>query len=310
MSAESNLRHAALLLAYGAPESLDDVEPYLNDVRGGRTTSPALVQELRQRYDRIGGRSPLLDRTRAQAAALSRALGDRAPVYVGMRHWHPYIRETLARIRGDGYQRVVAVPLAPHYSRLSIGAYEQALEEGRGALDVALVRHWHDHPTFLDAVAQRVRSTLERFEPSLREDIPLLFTAHSLPERIVAEGDPYPAQLQVSVAGVLARLGRTSRRSWFAYQSAGRTPEPWLGPDAGAVLEQLAAQLEHQVVLCPIGFVSDHLEVLYDVDVEYQALARSRGLRLERTESLNASPLLVEALADLVRGAARDRGWV
>jgi len=309
LSADSRGRHAVLLLAYGAPESLDEVEPYLNDVRGGRATSPALVHELRQRYARIGGRSPLLERTREQAAALSRSLGDGAPVYVGMRHWHPYIRETLARIRGDGYARTVAIALAPHYSRLSLGAYELALEESREAIDVALVRQWHDHPGFLDAVAERVRSALERFDPSLREGIPLLFTAHSLPERIVADGDPYPAQLQCSVAGVLARLGRTSQRAWFAYQSAGRTAEPWLGPDAAAVMEQLAAQQERHLVLCPIGFVSDHLEVLYDVDVEYQTLARRLGIRLERTDSLNASPLLVEALADLVRTTARTRGW-
>ena len=307
MSAEPGSRYAVLLLAYGAPESLDEVEPYLRDVRGGRPTPLAVVEEVRRRYAAIGGHSPLLERTRGQAAALAPCLGDGTPVYVGMRHWRPYIRDVLAEIRADGFDRVIALALAPHYSRLSIGAYERALDESRGSLEVAMVRQWHDHPRFLDAVAERVRAALERFDPGERDLVPLLFTAHSLPERINAEGDPYVAQLEASVAGVLPRLGRISAR--FAFQSAGRTPEPWLGPDAAQVLEELATQGAPGVLLCPIGFVSDHLEVLYDVDVEYRALARSRGMRLERTESLNASPLLIEALADLVRVTAEKRGW-
>jgi ferrochelatase len=249
----------------------------------------------------------LLERTREQAAALARCLGEGTPVYVGMRHWRPYIRDVLAEIHADGFGRVVALALAPHYSRLSIGAYERALDESRGPLEVAMVRQWHDHPRFLDAVAERVRAALERFDPGERDLVPLLFTAHSLPERITAEGDPYVAQLEASVAGVLPRLGRTSAR--FAFQSAGRTPEPWLGPDAAQVLEEFVTRGARSVLLCPIGFVSDHLEVLYDVDVEYQAMARGRGMRLERTESLNASPLLIEALADLVRTSAHSRGW-
>ncbi len=308
MSADSPLRYAVLLVAYGAPQSLDEVAPYLQDVRGGRPTPPEVVEEVRRRYTRIGGRSPLLDRTREQAATLHSWLGNDTPVYAGMRHWHPYIRDVLAAIREDGFKRVVAIPLAPHYSRMSIGAYERALEEGRGPLEVAMVREWYDHPRFLDAVTERVRAALDRLDPSIRAEVPLLFTAHSLPQRILAEGDPYSAQLEASVAGVLARLGRRDR-SRFAFQSAGRTPEPWLGPDAAVVLEELAGLGERQVVLCPIGFTSDHLEVLYDVDVEYQELARRLGIRLERTESLNASPLLIEALADLVRATAGSRGW-
>lgn len=308
MSADSPLRYAVLLVAYGAPQTLDEVAPYLQDVRGGRPTPPAVVEEVRRRYTRIGGRSPLLDRTREQAAGLQGFLGNGTPVYVGMRHWHPYIRDVLAAIGEDGFKRVVAIPLAPHYSRMSIGAYERALEEGRGPLEIAMVREWYDHPRFLDAVAERVCAALDRFDPSIRSEVELLFTAHSLPQRILAEGDPYSVQLEASVAGVLTRLGRRDRGR-FAFQSAGRTPEPWLGPDATVVLEELAGLGERQVVLCPIGFTSDHLEVLYDVDVEYQELAGRLGIRLERTESLNASPLLIEALADLVRATAGGRGW-
>jgi ferrochelatase len=309
LSAERNGRPAVLLVAYGAPQSLDEVGPYLSDVRGGRPTPPGIVEELRRRYARIGGRSPLLERTREQAAGLRERLGEGTSVFVGMRHWHPYIREVLAEIRATGCDRVVAIALAPHYSRMSIGAYERALEESRGPLEVALVREWYDHPRFLDAVTERVRAALLRFDASIRDEVPLLFTAHSLPQRILAEGDPYPSQLEASMAGVLARLGRGSERAQFAFQSAGRTAEPWLGPEAGQVLAELAERGERNLVLCPIGFVSDHLEVLYDVDVEYQALAASRGMRLERTESLNASPLLLDALEDLVRSTARQRGW-
>lgn len=296
-------------MAYGAPRSLDQVDPYLRDVRGGRPTPPAVVEEMRRRYARIGGRSPLLDRTLEQAGALKRCLGNGTPVYVGMRHWHPYIRNVLAEIHADGFERVVAIALAPHYSHLSIGAYQRALEESRGTLEVAMVRQWYDHPLFLDAVAERVRAALDRFEPAERHGVPLVFTAHSLPQRILAEGDPYVAQLEASVAAVLERPGLGSHRGRFAFQSAGRTPEPWLGPDASAVLEELAAAGERRVLLCPIGFVSDHLEVLYDVDVEYRELAVRLGLHLERSESLNAAPLLIEALADLVRTRARERGW-
>jgi len=298
-----------LLVAYGAPERLEDVEPYLRDVRGGRPTPVEVVEELRGRYARIGGRSPLLERSMEQAGALARLLGNNAPVYVGMRHWHPYIRDVLARIARDGFSRVVAIPLAPHYSRLSIGAYQEALEQGRGPLEVATVRQWYDHPRFLDAVTDRVRDALARFEPRDRDRVFLLFTAHSLPRRILQDGDPYCSQLEASVRGVLDRLGRNGERARIAYQSAGRTPEPWLEPDAGAVLEELAAAGEHQVLLCPIGFVSDHIEVLYDVDIAYQELARSRALRLERPASLNASPPMIEALAGLARSTAASRGW-
>lgn len=297
-----------LLVAYGAPLSLDDVEPYLLDVRGGRPTPPRLVAELRERYAAIGGRSPLLDRTREQADVLQQALGDHRRVYIGMRHWHPYIKDALAQIAADGVGRVVAVPLAPHFSRMSVGAYERKIEEGRGSVEVAMVREWYDHPRFLDAVAERVEASLARF--SRPDDVALLFTAHSLPQRILANGDPYPEQLAASMKGVLSRLnGRRRRGDRFAYQSAGRSQEPWLGPDAAEVLRELAASGVRNIVICPIGFVADHLEVLYDVDIEYRALARELDVRLERTESLNASPTLIAALADLVSRSAAERGW-
>jgi len=296
---------AVLLLAYGGPGSLDDVEPYLQDVRGGRPTAPELVAEIKGRYARIGGRSPILERTEAQAQALGRALGPAWPVYVGMRHWHPFIAETVERMVACGQRRVVAIVLAPHYSALSVGAYEKKLlDAARGRLELALVRSWGDHPKFLEAVAERVRQALQRFPAP--GAVQVLFTAHSLPERILAAGDPYADELQASAAQVARLAGVGEWR--FAYQSAGATPEPWLGPEAGAVMTELAATRKNFLVV-PIGFVSDHVEVLYDVDVAYRGLAERLGVRLERTDSLNDDPLLVAALADLARRTAAERGW-
>jgi len=296
---------AVLLMAYGGPGSLDDVEPYLQDVRGGRPTAPELVAEIKGRYARIGGRSPILERTEAQAQALGRALGPAWPVYVGMRHWHPFIAETVERMVACGQRRVVAIVLAPHYSALSVGAYEKKLlDAARGRLELALVRSWWDHPKFLEAVAERVRQALQRFPAP--GAVQVLFTAHSLPERILAAGDPYADELQASAAQVARLAGVGEWR--FAYQSAGATPEPWLGPEAGAVMTELAATRKNFLIV-PIGFVSDHVEVLYDVDVAYRGLAERLGVRLERTDSLNDDPLLVAALADLARRTAAERGW-
>jgi ferrochelatase len=292
-----------LLLAYGAPRSLDEVERYLLDVRGGRPTPPDVVKDLVARYAAIGGTSPLLERTREQAVALATALGGRTPVYVGMRHWHPYIKDVLAEASAQGVRRAVVIALAPHFSRMSTGAYQKKVEDARGSIEVTFVSEWHNHPRFLDAVAGRVRKGLAQFPAEA-----IVFTAHSLPERILADGDPYTAQLRASVEGVMARVGE--REHVFAFQSAGRTGERWLGPDAGEVLDDLAARGRTQVLLCPIGFVADHLEVLYDIDIDLANRAKRLGVRLERAPSLNASPLLIEALVHLVQAAARKRGWV
>jgi len=297
---------AVLVMAYGGPGNLDEVEPYLMDVRGGRPTKPQLVEEIRARYARIGGRSPILELTRAQAAGIARALGDRFTVHVGMRHWHPYIQDAVGEIARAGQNRVVGVAMAPHYSNMSVGAYEKKLlQAADGRLDVALVRTWWKQPQFLDAVANRVVQALQRFpRPS---KVQVVFTAHSLPERILASADPYADELKASAAEV----GRRARvNDWrFAYQSAGATAEPWLGPDVEDVLPELAKAGHDAVLLVPIGFVCDHVEILYDIDVECQAVARRLGIQLERTESLNDDPGLVAAVADAVRSAAAERGW-
>ena len=299
-------RIAVLLMAYGGPANLDEVGPYLRDVRGGRPTAPEFVEEIRQRYARIGGRSPIRELTEAQAAGVRRALDERFAVYVGMRHWHPYIRDVVEDIVAHGHRRLVGLVLAPHYSAMSVGAYEkQLVEAAAGRLEPALVRSWGDHPKFLDAVTGRVARALQGFPTP--GAVQVLFTAHSLPERILATGDPYPDELRASAAAVAKRVGLASWR--LAFQSAGATPEPWLGPEAGAVMTELASQGHRAFLIVPIGFVCDHVEVLYDVDVVYRELAGRLGVRLERTTSLNDDPLLVGALAEIARNTATGRGW-
>ena len=298
---------AVLVMAYGGPGNIDEVEPYLLDVRGGRPTPAPLVDEIRMRYARIGGRSPILELTRAQAAGVAKALGARYRVFVGMRHWHPYIKEAVEDIKRAGLRRVVGVVMAPHYSSMSVGAYEKKLlEAAAGGLETGLVRSWWDNRHFLDAVADRVTQARQRFpEPA---DAQVIFTAHSLPQRILAAGDPYPDELRASAEAVARRLKLTDWR--FAYQSAGATSEPWLGPDAEDVITELGRAGHKSILLVPIGFVCDHVEILYDIDVEYQALAKRLAIQLERTASLNDDPGLIAAVADVARGAAGERGWL
>ena len=288
---------AVLLMALGGPDSLDAVEPYLLDLRGGRPTSPELVGEIRERYAATGGRSPVLDITRD----LGRRLEAARPVnvFVGLRHWRPRIADAWAEVVAAGPERVVAICMAPQYSAMTVGKYweklDQAIAEVGGAgIPVHRVRSWATHPGLVGAFAAAVAAALAGWEP----DTPVLFTAHSLPERIVAEGDPYPAEVAATVEAVTARLGLPVTR--FAYQSQGRSPEPWLGPEVDAVFEELAAEGHRRVVVAPIGFVSDHVETTYDIDIEFVAAAAKLGMELRRTPMLNAGDALVATLATLV----------
>jgi ferrochelatase len=276
-------------MAYGSPSTADDIRPYFEDIRGGRPVSDEAVAELAERYQRIGGRSPLDEVTEAQRAALERELG--IPVFVGMKHWRPRIAEAVERALESGATRIVGVVLAPHYSRLSVGEYRERLEaalEGRDAV-LVLVESWHDDSAFMDVVADRVRGT----------DAWVLFTAHSLPERILARGDPYRDQLLETSRLVAERAGLGERWS-FAFQSASATGEPWLGPDILEELERLAGEGHGKVLVAPVGFVSDHLEILWDLDIAARDKARELGLELERTDSLNDDPRFIRALAGLV----------
>jgi len=298
-------------MAYGGPDRLEDVEPYILDVRNHRPTSASLIEEMKHRYARIGGRSPLLERTTAQASALGRALRDAGldvPVYVGMRHWHPYIRETLARMQADGVTGAVGVVMAPHYSRMSIGAYERNVRDAGSSIDLRMIESWHLLPEFLDAVHDRVMAALRRFADAERDRVPVIFTAHSLPERILAGGDPYPAELAATFAELRGRLGERDCR--FAYQSAAMTPEAWLGPDAGTVMEALAAEGHRSILIAPIGFTSDHVEILFDIDIEYRALADRLDIRLERIDMVNDDAGMMRGLARTVESRMRNAGWL
>ncbi len=301
-------------MAYGGPNSLDEVEPYLLDVRGHRPTPAHIVEEIRSRYARIGGRSPILEKTKAQAGALQHALagnGGRFFTTIGMRHWQPRIAEALAAFGEQEIDRVVGLVMAPHYSRMSIDLYFSKVDEHRGRLDVAPIREWHLLPGLLDALADRIRTALQLFPVEQRASVPLLFTAHSLPQRILQSHDPYPAQLAETVRAVVERLEEGQRREHrFAYQSAGRTGEPWLGPDAEAAVDALAAQGHRAVLVVPIGFTCEHVEVLYDVDIELREHARGLGIRLERIEMVNDHPAMIGGLAEMVSETARGRGWL
>ena len=300
-----------LVMAYGGPENLDEVEPYLMDVRGYRATAPEIVQEVRERYREIGGRSPILQWTQAQARALEAVLNQEAPgfkAFVGMKHWHPFLQDTLTEMRAQGIDKTVGLVMAPHYSRMSIQAYFNKLEEANSGMKIARIYDWHLLPEYLDALAGRVEAALERFSESVRAEVPVIFTAHSLPERILEWGDPYPRQLLATTDALIDRLGPHPFE--FAYQSAAISTEPWLGPDASEVIERYAAEGRRHLLICPIGFVCEHVEILYDIDIVYQKLAQKLGVQLERIEMLNDSPEMIRGLAGLVRQTAEEAGWL
>ena len=285
---------AVVLMAYGSPSSAEDVRAYLEDVRGGRPVSDEAVAELAERYRRIGGRSPLDEVTEAQRAALERELG--VPVFVGMKHWRPRIAEAVEAALARGASRVIGLVLAPHYSRLSVGEYRERLEDAlAGRAELVLFESWHDEPAFVEVLAERVRDA----------DAWVVFTAHSLPERILAEGDPYREQLLETSRLVAERAGL--ERWSLAFQSASATGEPWLGPDVLDELERLADEGVDKVLVAPVGFVSDHLEILWDLDIEAREKAGQLGLELARIESLNNDPGLIRALAEVVGRARKER---
>ncbi len=304
-----------LVMAYGGPNALDEVEPYLMDVRGGRLTAPEIIHEVRERYRAIGGRSPILERTQAQAAALAAALnhnGQTFKTFVGMRHWHPYIKDALAEMATAGITRAVGLVMAPHYSHMSIGAYFKKVEEAQSPVEIARIERWPLLPGYLDALADRVRAALEKIPTEVRAEAPIIFTAHSLPQQILEWADPYPDELRATVAAVMERLG--PHPHMFAFQSAAMTPDgaqrTWLGPDAGEVIARLAREGHQHVLIAPIGFVCEHVEILYDVDIVFKRQAESLGVRLERIEMLNTAPWMMVGLAELVRGKAKEAGWI
>jgi ferrochelatase len=281
---------AVVLMAYGSPERLEDVPAYYADIRGGRPIAPEQLAELVERYRQLGidQGSPLNAITEETRAALERELG--VPVYTGMRHWTPRIAEAVEAALDRGARRIVGLVLAPHYSGMSIGRYGELLEDAVAArAEVAFVESWGDDPGFVELLADRVRGT----------EAHVVFTAHSLPARILQEGDPYEVEL-LQTCNLIAE--RAALRQWsFSYQSESATGEPWLGPDILVHLEELHGTGVRRVLVCPVGFVADHLEIRWDIDIEAREKAAELGLELDRIEMPNAEPAFVRVLAGLVR---------
>jgi ferrochelatase len=298
-------RTAVLLMAYGTPRTRDEIEPYYTDIRRGRPPTAEQLADLGARYEAIGGLSPLAQRTEAQRVGLQHALDTLAPgryeVALGLKHADPKIETAVDALAARGFRRIVALVLAPHYSAFSVGQY---IDRTRAAADrhditVTGIESWATEPAYVAFLADAVQAGLATLPPAAH----VLFTAHSLPERILESGDPYPDQLRATATAVAAAVGLDEGRWGLAWQSAGRTPEPWLGPDVLAVIDELAAAGRAGVLVCACGFVADHLEVLYDLDLEAARRAASHGVPFARTACVNDDDDVLTALARRVVAA-------
>ena len=298
---------AVLLMAYGTPRTPAEIEPYYTDIRRGRAPTPEQLADLVARYDAIGGISPLAARTEAQRDALQKALNEIAPdtyeVVLGLKHAAPMIETAVNELAARGFQHIIGLVLAPHFSSFSIGQYmgrARAAAEPHG-ITVTAIDSWATEPAFVEFLAADLRSRLSTMPANTK----VLFTAHSLPQRIIDAGDPYPDELRSTAEAVAIAAGLDSWSSWsIAWQSAGRTPEPWIGPDILAVIDDLAASENASgVVVCACGFVADHLEVLFDLDIEAKQHAQAKGLAFDRTSCVNDDATIMHALAQRVISA-------
>ncbi|HYU55307.1 MAG TPA: ferrochelatase [Candidatus Dormibacteraeota bacterium] len=295
---------AIILMAYGSPSSLDEVGDYLAQVRGGRGSSPDEIEHLKQRYQRVGGQTPLLQITKSQADVLQKKLiADGAPARVsfGMKHWHPFVEDVVEKISIDNPPILVGLALAPHYSKLSIGGYEDSVRRGlarkHSKVPFVMVKSWHTEPSLITALSTRVGNMLKEIAGS--GGTMVVFTAHSLPLRVVSDDDPYRAQLLETSQLVAREAGVTE---WdFAFQSASGPTGTWLGPSLKEKISEFSDKGIKRILVCPVGFVSDHLEILYDLDVEARDYANSHGIALTRTLSLNDDPMFIEALAEVAK---------
>ncbi|MCU1367109.1 MAG: Ferrochelatase [Ilumatobacteraceae bacterium] len=303
----SELRTAVLLMAYGTPRTADEILPYYTDIRRGRPPTDEQLADLVRRYDAIGGISPLTERTEAQREALQRALDAQAPgqfyVTLGLKHAAPMIETAVAELAAAGFTRIVGLVLAPHYSSYSIGQYMDRVRAAASPHGISLtaIESWATEPAFVEFLAADLRRRLAPMPSNTK----VLFTAHSLPQRIIDDGDPYPDELRATAVAVAEAAGLGAWSRWaIAWQSAGRTPEPWIGPDILAVLRELgASENADGVLVSACGFVADHLEVLYDLDIEAKHLADELGLAFDRTTCVNDDPAVMAALAARVIGA-------
>lgn len=293
-----------LLLGFGGPDTPDAIEPFVTNILGGKRLPPPVMAKIKERYDLIGGASPLVAITKRQAQKLEEALNTEAgsfKVYVGMLHWHPFISSAINDIREDGINSVVAVSTAPFFSRVSTGAYAEevtkVLDGTDATLGVSFAPTWHNHPLFIKAMVKRVQDYLDRF--SGEDHVQVIFSAHSLPIDHIQTGDPYETQFRETVQLIIDHFPHLQ---WhLAYQSKGGGQGAWLGPDVEDVMEDLAANGKKNVLVVPVGFISDHVETLYDIDIAMKNKADALGLNFVRSLALNDEPLLIDALADLIR---------
>ena len=295
-------RTGIFLMAHGAPESTDDIPEYLKTIRGGRDSTPETIQIIRDRYEQIGGKSPLREITAELAERLEKFLNQEEPqfkVYVGMRNWSPYIRDEVKRMKEDGIEKVIALCLAPQFStwstKLYFNAFEEALKECGGEnIDVHFVASWANHPLLVDAFSEKYREALAKLNG---ESVYTIFTAHSIPSESIDLGDPYDQEFNKTVELLVDRV---KPNNWYqAYQSQGMIPVPWLGPTVESVLDKISRVGSKTVLIVPVGFVCDHVEILFDIDIEFKNYAVDKKLKLHRTESLNFSPTYIEALASI-----------
>lgn len=294
-----------LVMAHGTPATHAEIAPFYTRIRHGRPPTPEQLADLESRYDAIGGTSPLTEVTQRQVSGVARALvelGVDATVEYGAKHVTPFVEDGAARLRHAGVDEVVGIVLAPHASSLSTGEYHERATSALAPVEYHAIGAWWDNGDFLDVVADRVRDATSRIPADRRATTEVIFSAHSLPTRVVTEGEDYPEQLRASAAATATRAG-VDRWS-VAWQSAGRTADPWLGPDIRDALRRASADGVTDVVSCPIGFVADHLEVLFDLDIEAAAVAREIALGYSRTSSLNDDPRFTTALARMIRAAA------
>jgi ferrochelatase len=290
---------AVLLLAHGSPASVDDVPEFLLRVTGGRQLPHEVVEEVSHRYGAIG-KSPLTDLTLQQAELLAKEIG--MPVYVGMRNWHPFVAQALAQMQADGIGHAVVICLAPHNSRTSVGLYRKSLAQCQDPeMTFDFVDAWHDQPQLIQAFAEKLTSGLAQARRESGKQPPVIFTAHSVPERTVLDGDPYEIQARQTAALVAKAAGLLENNWTFAFQSQGMSGGPWLEPTVEDTITRLKERGHNEVFVQPIGFLCDHVEILYDIDIAFTEFAKIQGMRLWRAESLNDSPLLTSALAQIVR---------
>ncbi len=297
MSADG--KNAVLLLAHGSPDSVDEIPEFLSQITRGRPVPPEVIEEVKHRYGLIG-RSPLTVLTLRQGELLAEEL--KLPVYVGMRNWKPFIADTIATMKSDGVRRAVVICLAPQNSRTSVGLYRAALNvEGGTPFAVEFVESWHDHPLLIAAFAEKFRAGWNRACAEMAGRVPVIFTAHSVPQRTIAEGDPYETQTKETARLVALEAGLAAGDWNFAFQSQGMSGGAWLGPTVENTILELKQQGHRGIFVQPIGFLCDHVEVLYDIDIGFKEFAGKEGMRLWRAESLNDSRLLTAALADVAR---------